>query len=194
MILSIDPGKVTTMALVNSETLKLVDAVELKLDYGMDPCQRCNIIDKEINFALSELTLNRKDQIEKILLEVPYSIGASGNPYIYNRQSRNAFDIVKLMSTVFSIYIQLCNFFEEAIEIITIPATYWLGNKETFEYKKKCLYGLVDFDKWDKWKVLKSNDGLTDSMLMCVRYCNDWNLQLRVKNFMNADFSRRKQK
>lgn len=194
MILSIDPGKVTTMALFNSEKLKLIDAVELRLDYDSEPCQRCNVIDKEINFTLSELTLDRKDQIEKILLEVPYSIGASGNPYIYNRQSRNAFDIVKLMSTVFSIYIQLCNFFEGAVEIITIPATYWLGNKETFELKKGYLIDVIDFKNWKKWKILKSNDGIIDSCLMALRYCRDWNLQHRVKNFMNADFSRRKQK
>ena len=194
MILSIDPGKVTTMALVSSETLKLVDAVEIQLDYQNEPCQRCNVIDKEINFTLSEFTLNRKDQIKKILLEVPYSIGSSGNPYIYNRQSRNAFDIVKLMSTVFSIYIQLCNFFEESVEIITIPATYWLGNKETFELKKGYLIDVIDFKNWKKWKILKSNDGLIDSSLMAVRYINDWNLQHRVKNFMDADFSRRRQR
>ena len=115
MILSIDPGKVTTMALINSETLKLVDAAELELTYGSEPCQRFNQIGAEINFTLSEFLLDRKDQVEKVYLEVPYSIGFSGNPYVYNRQGRNAFDIVKLMSTVFAIYGQLCLFFEEGV-------------------------------------------------------------------------------
>ena len=197
MILSIDPGKVTTMALINSETLKLVDAAELELTYGSEPCQRFNQIGAEINFTLSEFLLDRKDQVEKVYLEVPYSIGFSGNPYVYNRQGRNAFDIVKLMSTVFAIYNQLCRYFEEGVEIATVPATYWLGSKETFEYKKKCCYDLIDYDYWKKergWKILKSKDGLQDSVLMAYRCTRDWNLQHRVKNFMNADFSRRKQK
>ena len=197
MILSIDPGKLTTMALIDSETLKLVDAVELELTYGSEPCQRFNQIGVEINFTLSEFLSDQKGQVEKVYLEVPYSIGLSGNPYIYNRQGRNAFDIVKLMSTVFAIYDQLCQYFEEGVEIITVPATYWLGSKETFEYKKKCCYDLIDYDYWKNergWKILKSRDGLQDSVLFCYRMERDWNLQHRVKNFMNADFSRRKQK
>lgn len=193
MILSIDPGKVTTMALVNSETLKLIDGIELQLAYDNEPCQRFNQIGVEINFALSEFLLDRKDQVEKVYLEVPYSIGSSGNPYIYNRQGRNAFDIVKLMSTIFAIYNQLCQYFEEGVEIIAVPATYWLGNRETFELKKRYCMDLMDVNNW-KWKILKSKDHILDALLICYRMERDWNLQLRVKNFMDADFSRRKQK
>jgi len=192
--MAIDPGKQVTITFCDSKTGNLIDSYSLKMDYKMEILKRFILLKKEFTSLLVSIfdkTMNVFD-IDKILIEVPYSVGNNSVAYIFNRENKNSFDIVKLMSSIFAIYDSIASFsLLKDVNLITVPATYWLNSKETFEYKKQCCFDLIDFDKW---KISKNNDHILDMTLLSYRFNNNYTLQHRVNCFMTADFSNKKKK
>lgn len=200
--LSIDPGEITSLAVCDHHN-KLIEAFEFKMPYDIEICQRVSRFKREFAQLIDKILKDYK--INQVLLEVPYAVGPREIPYLYLRTSSkkkgavkkngavrekegvNVIDLVKLISTVISIYDVLA---EKGCMVITIPATYWLSNKEKFASKKYMTMDLIDFHRFNFIKA--SRDGVLDATLMNCRYNRDWNLQHRVNCFMNADFSNRK--
>lgn len=182
--IGIDPGVITSVVVTETNSGKLIEAFEFELSYKKEFCQRMIEFKEKFQILWFVQILN-KYAIDKILLEVNYSIGPSMKPYLYQRGG-NAIDLVKLVSTIFAIYQTLISM---ELEVITIPATYWLS-KEKFQHKKYLTQDLIDFDIYKQIK--RTRDGILDAVLMSYRYNHDPDLQYRVENFMKADFSCRK--
>ena len=183
--LSIDPGETTSLAVCGNDG-KLIHGYEFKMPYSKEPCQRIAIFKREFGNLIDAIF--NEHCINQALLEVPYSIGPSQVAYLYQR-SGNAMDLVKLISTAFAIHSVLS---EKGCLVMTIPATYWLSNKEKFTFKKYAAMDLIDYKKYPHIKA--NRDGILDAVLMCKRYNGDVNLQHRVNCFMTADFSNKVKK
>ena len=183
--LSIDPGETTSLAVCNGSG-KLLEGYEFKMPYSKEPCQRMIAFKREFGKLIDQIF--QEHCINQALLEVPYSVGPSQVAYLYQR-SGNAMDLVKLISTAFAIHSVLS---EKGCLVMTVPATYWLSNKEKFTFKKYAAMDLIDFKQYP---FIKANrDGILDAVLMCKRFNGDANLQHRVNCFMTVDFSNKKKK